>query len=303
MAVLVTGGAGFIGSHIVDRLVSSGQEVLVLDNLSTGRKELINKDAEFIKFDLCGDQAQLEGIMEEVDRVWHIAANPDVKKSAHEPKIVYDNNILATYNLLEAMRKSTPKEIVFTSTSTVYGMADVIPTPESYPQQPVSVYGATKVCCEALISSYAGSFGMKAWVYRLANIIGPRSNHGVIVDFTSRLKADSSKLEILGNGRQKKSYLYVEDCVDGMFAGLKAKENFNLFNVGNTDSIEVNDIAKIVCGSMKINPSISYSGGDAGWIGDVPVMLLSIEKIKKLGWQPKNNSGEAVERTAKEILN
>jgi UDP-glucose 4-epimerase len=302
MAVLVTGGAGFIGSCLVDKLVSEGKEVLVLDNLSIGKKELINQKAEFIKFDLCSDPTQLEGILEEVDRVWHLAANPDVKLSGQMPKVVYDNNILATFNLLEAMRKSACKEIIFTSTSTVYGEAKEIPTPETYSGTPVSVYGATKLSCEALISSYCHSFGMKSWIYRLANIIGPRSNHGIIPDFVSRLKKKSTELEILGDGRQNKSYLHIDDCISGMLAGLKTKEAVNIFNIGNIDRIEVSNIAKIICEEMNINPKISYTGGKTGWVGDVPVMLLSIDKIAKLGWLPTLNSSQAVEKTAKEIL-
>jgi UDP-glucose 4-epimerase len=302
MAVLVTGGAGFIGSHLVDRLISSGEEVLVLDNLSAGKREYIHKNAEFIKFDLCSGPKQLEGILDEVDKVWHFAANPDVKLSGQMPKVVYDNNILATFNLLEAMRKSSPKEIVFASTSTVYGEANDIPTPESYSGTPVSVYGATKLSCEALIDSYCHSFGMKSWVYRLANIIGPRSNHGIIPDFVGKLIKNPKELEIFGDGKQNKSYLHVDDCISGMLAGLKSKDAVNVFNIGNSDSIEVSSIAKIICQEMKINPTIHYTGGKYGWVGDVPVMLLSIDKIAKMGWSPSLNSRQAVEKTVKEIL-
>jgi len=302
MAVLVTGGAGFIGSHIVDRLISEGKEVLVIDNLCVGKREAINPKAEFIKFDLCSDPNQLEGILEEVDTIWHMAANPDVKLSAKMPKLIYDNNILATFNLLEAMRKSSPKKIIFASTSAIYGQASVVPTPETYFGKPVSVYGATKLSCEALISSYSSSFGMKSWIFRLSNIIGKRSNHGVIPDFISKLKKDSSQLDILGDGKQNKSYLHIDDCISGMFSGLKAKDTVNIFNIGNTDCINVNEIAMIACNEMKIKSKLNYTGGKVGWIGDVPVMLLSIDKIKDLGWSPQHNSRQAVELTVKEIL-
>lgn len=302
MAVLVTGGAGFIGSHLVDKLVSEGKEILVLDNLSKGKREFVNKKAEFIKFDLCSDPKHLEEILEDVDRVWHLAADPDVKESGILPEKVYANNVLATFNLLEAMRKSSCKEIIFTSTSAVYGQAKILPTPEDYFGQPTSVYGATKLACESLISSYCHSFEMKAWIYRLANIIGPRSNHGIIPDFIAKLNKDSSELEIFGDGKQNKSYLYIEDCLEGMIAGLKAKEKVNISNIGNTDSIFVSEIAKIVCEERGIKPKLKYTGGKTGWIGDVPVMLLSIDRINKLGWSPKYSSREAVVKTIRDIL-
>lgn len=303
MKVLVTGGAGFIGSHLVDKLSSNGEKVIVLDNLSTGKREFVNNKAEFIKFDLCSDPGQLAGIMEDTDFVWHIAANPEVKLSAEMPRLIYDNNILATFNLLEAMRKNGSKNIVFTSTSAVYGEAEIMPTPESYCESPVSVYGATKLSCEALIESYCQTYGLNCWIYRLANIIGPRSNHGVIPDFIKKLEENPKHLEILGDGKQKKSYLHIEDCVSAMIAGLKAKQKMNIFNIGNIDSIEVDEIAKIICQEMKIKPEISHTGGKTGWIGDVPVMLLSIDKIERMGWKPRYDSENAVGKTVKGLLN
>jgi len=303
MKVLVTGGAGFIGSYLVDKLISNGEEVIVIDNLSTGKREFINKKAEFIKFDLCSDPGQLAGILEGIEFVWHIAANPDVKLSAEMPRLIYENNVLATFNLLEAMRKAGTKNMIFTSTSAVYGEAKVMPTPEDYCGIPVSVYGATKLSCEALIESYCQTYGFECWIYRLANIIGPRSNHGVIPDFMKKLEGNPKQLEILGNGKQKKSYLHIEDCISAMLVGLKAREKVSIFNIGNTDSIEVDEIAEIVCQEMKIKPELSHMGGKTGWVGDVPLMLLSIEKLQKLDWSAKYNSRQAVVRTAKELVN
>jgi UDP-glucose 4-epimerase len=199
------------------------------------------------------------------------------------------------------MRLNGIENMVFASSSTVYGNAGTIPTPESYgPLIPVSLYGASKLACEALICSYAETFGKKAWVYRLANIIGPRSNHGVIVDFFSKLKKNPGTMEILGNGKQKKSYLYVSDCVNAILSGLKSRDAVSIFNVGSKDSMEVIDIAKTVAKAMRLNPRFTFTGGEKGWKGDVPVMLLDTRKIEKY-YKPEYNSSESVEKTVMEI--
>ena len=304
MAILVTGGAGFIGSHVVDKLVDQGYDVVVVDNLSSGSKDYVNPEAEFYEVDLAGNTEKLLEIFKnhKIDEVWHIAANPDVRIGSENPDDIYRNNILATYNLLEVMRKMGVDRIVFTSTSTVYGEAKVIPTPEDYPTIPISIYGASKLACEALIASYCHTFDMKAWIYRFANVIGKRSNHGVIYDFIMKLKKNPNELVILGNGEQNKSYIYISDCVDAMFFGLRADEGVNIFNIGSEDQIKVKRIAEIVCEEMGLNPVFKFTGGDRGWKGDVPIMLLSIEKLKSMGWRPKYNSEQAVRLAVRDLL-
>lgn len=308
MFSVVTGGAGFIGSHLVDTLLNRGDRLLVIDNLSTGTVENIRRHIDggrihFLPADLCSDgwQDQIAGAR----RMYHIAADPDVRESAHNPEPIIQNNIIATFRVLEAMRHYQVPELVFTSTSTVYGDAQKIPTPEEYtPLEPISVYGATKLASEALIASYCFSFGMRAWVYRFANIIGERSNHGVIWDFIQKLRGDPSYLEILGDGKQTKSYLEVHACVDAMlFAADHATEPYNVLNIGSEDWIDVKSIADIVVQEMGLSGvPYRYTGGSRGWVGDVPRMLLSVEKIKRLGWNPPIGSRESVVTTARALL-
>lgn len=308
MISLVTGGAGFIGSHLVDRLVSRGDEVIVVDNLATGDRSNIaghlgKGTVTFIQEDLIGDGWKAS--CRDVDRVYHIAADPDVRASAVSPAAQVRSTVLTTASVLEAMRESGVPEIVFTSTSTVYGEASVIPTPESYtPMEPVSVYGASKLACEALISSYCHSFGMKGWVYRFANIVGPRSNHGVIWDFVRKLRADPSCLEILGDGKQTKSYLGVGECVDAMlFAADHPGAVFNVFNIGSEDWIDVVSIADIVCREMGLSGvRYRFTGGERGWVGDVPKMLLSVDRIRSLGWRPETGSRECMIRAVRSMV-
>ncbi|AIY90693.1 NAD-dependent epimerase/dehydratase family protein [Geoglobus acetivorans] len=301
--ILVTGGAGFIGSHVVDRLISEGHDVRVIDNLSSGDESFLNRDAEFIKGDLRNYHVA-EMALKDVEEVWHIAANPDVRVSSQRPEEIYENNILATYNLLEAMRKRGVDRIIFTSTSTVYGEAEKIPTPEDYPTVPISVYGASKLAGEAMIASYCHTFDMKSWVFRFANVIGRRSRHGVIYDFIMKLKRNPKELEILGNGEQNKSYIYIDDCISAMFHAVRnADETVNIFNIGSEDQIKVRRIAEIVCEEMGLNPVFRFTGGERGWKGDVPVMLLAIERLKSLGWTPEYGSEEAVRKTVQDLLN
>jgi len=300
--IVVTGGAGFIGSHVVDRL-SESNDVIVIDNLSSGREEYVNRRAMLIKADLAYDS--IERIAEHIrgaEEVWHIAANPDVRIGAEKPDEIYRNNILATYRLLEAMRVAKVSRIIFTSTSTVYGEAGVIPTPEDHPTHPISLYGASKLACEALIESYCHTFDMQAWIYRFANVIGRRSTHGVIYDFIMKLRRNPEELEILGNGEQNKSYIYISDCVDAMFAGLKADGRVNIFNIGSEDQIKVRRIAEIVCEELGVSPKFRFTGGERGWKGDVPVMLLSIDRLKKLGWKPRYSSEEAVRMAVRDLI-
>jgi len=297
---VVTGGAGFIGSHLVDTLVARGDRVVVIDSLAAGHEETIaghlkSGRARLVKADLLSDgwQEALKG----ADRVYHLAADPDVRQSAMTPDPTFQNNIVATYRVLEAMRVHAVPELVFTSTSTVYGNATVIPTPEYYaPFEPVSVYGASKLACEALISAYCHSFEMRSWQFRFANIIGSRSGHGVITDFVRKLKENPKELEILGNGKQTKSYLEVRECIRAVeFAIAHAKQPVNTFNIGSEDWIDVVAIADIVTEAMGLkNVHYRFTGGELGWVGDVPKMQLSVERLKALGWRPELGSRESV---------
>ena len=305
---VVTGGAGFIGSHLVDALVAEGNEVLVIDNLSVNGTGTIDRhlksgDVRLQKIDLLtnGWQDALTGAR----RVYHLAADPDVRQSAVTPDPTIQNNIVATYRVLEAMRTHDVREMVFTSTSTIYGEATVIPTPEDYtPLEPISVYGASKLACEALISAYCHSFDMRSWVFRFANIIGERSGHGVITDFIQKLRNNPTELEILGDGRQTKSYLEVHECVAAMlFAVGHAKEPVNTFNIGSEDWIDVKTIADIVAAEMHLNKVRQrFTGGARGWVGDVPKMQLGVEKIKALGWKPRLGSEESVRIATRAML-
>jgi UDP-glucose 4-epimerase len=298
---LVTGGAGFIGSHLVDRLIKENN-ITVIDNLSSGKLEFINPKATFVEKDLL----KLEDILgdfEDIDTVFHIAANPDVKLSSVDTKPHFDQNIVATYNVLEAMRIKDVPKIVFTSSSTVYGRAPM-PTPEDYgPLIPESIYGASKLACEGLISSYCHTFGFKSWIFRFANIIGERSNHGVIPDFIEKLRANPLELEILGDGKQSKSYLHIGECLDQIIFGVNnSNDKVNIFNVGSETHINVLNIGELVSNKMRLTPKIRFTGGDVGWKGDIPRMLLSIDKLKNLGYAPKYNSFDSVKITIRELL-
>jgi len=310
--VLVTGGAGFIGSHTAERLVRDGNFVIIFDNLSSGKKEFIEhilgENAVFIKGDLTVEK-DVHNVFKsyDIDVVFHLAANPDVKTSSLEPWSHVQNNYIATYVLLESMRKFKVEEILFTSSSTVYGEAEIIPTPEDYgPLKPISIYGATKLASEGLITAYSHTYGIKGAIFRFANVIGPRSTHGVIYDFINKLKTNPKELEILGDGTQTKSYLYISDCIDGMLFGFeKRKEDMEIFNLGSEDWINVRRIAEIVVEEMGLeNVRFKFTGGinGRGWKGDVKFMRLSIEKIKSYGWKPKYNSEESVRLTAKALI-
>ncbi len=307
--ILVTGGAGFIGSNLVDRLLEKGNKVTVFDNFSSGKMEFIEQHLEdpnfsLVKGDLLDPEA-IESACENADMVCHVAANPDVKLGASDTKVHLDQNILATYNLLEAMRKGSAKKIAFTSTSTVYGEAKIMPTPEDYgPLIPISLYGASKLACEALITSYSHTFDMQAWIFRFANIVGPRSTHGITVDFIKKLKENSHKLEILGDGKQEKSYLHVSECVNAiLFAIEKSKEEVNIFNIGSEDTISATGIGKVIVEEMGLSDvEFTYTGGSRGWKGDVPRMRLGIEKLKDIGWKPAYTSEKSIRDTAKVLL-
>ena len=310
MRALVTGGAGFIGSHLVDRLANEGYEkVTVYDNFSSGREDFIQHHVgkryfKLVRADLLDGDVIDRELKEGYDVVFHLAAIPDVRLGEKMPEIS-KIDILATYNLLDAMRKRDVKNIVFSSSSTVYGEAPPVPLKEDYgPLLPISVYGAAKLACEALISSFCHTFDMKGWIFRFANVVGSRSTHGVIFDFIKKLRKNPKELEILGNGKQKKSYLYISDCIDGMLFGFeRSSDQINLFNLGTEGATEVNDIAKMVVEEMGLKDvKFRYTGGDRGWKGDVPRFQFNIEKIKSLGWKPKYESDEAVRKAIRDLL-
>ena len=309
-SILVTGGAGFIGSHLVERLLLDN-EVTVLDNFSSGRIEFLEPYRDIADFHLLtGDlmnPKMLDRAVSGKDFIFHLAANPDVKLGSEDTHVHLEQNVLATYNLLEAMRKNDVRQMAFTSTSTVYGEAAEVPTPEDYgPLLPISLYGASKLSCEALISSYCHTFQMQSWIYRFANIVGERGTHGVLVDFIRKLRENSGKLEILGSGKQRKSYLEVKDCVCAMIHAVEhSTGEVNVFNIGSEDSVDVTEIADIVVGQMGLDGvEYNYTGGidGRGWRGDVKLMLLSIEKIKRLGWSPELGSARALEVAVKALL-
>ncbi len=307
MKVLVTGGAGFIGSHVVDRLLALHNEVMILDNLSSGNEANIkthmnDANISFHRVDILHDD--IERLFGGVEEVWHLAANPEVRIGAEDTRVHLDQNVIATYNILEAMRRNGVRRIIFTSTSTVYGEATVLPTPESYPTIPISLYGASKLACEALIASYCHTFDMHAWIYRFANVIGRRSSHGVIYDFICKLRANPNELKILGDGNQTKSYIYIDDCIEAMFVGLNDTDDtpVHIFNIGTDDTVSVRRIAEIVSSEMRVSPQLRFTGGIRGWKGDVPLMLLDATKLRKLGWEQRYNSEAAVRKATRDLL-
>jgi len=315
-ASIVTGGAGFIGSHLAERLLKEGYKVRIIDDFSSGKLEniqpiLCNPHLTVIQEDL-KKPAKLMQIIKKSEIIFHLAANPEVRIGETDPKIHFEENILTTFNVLEAIRKAkNPITIVFTSTSTVYGEASQIPTPENYaPLIPISTYGASKLACEALITAYAHTYNHRALVLRLANIIGPKSNHGVIVDFIRKIMSNPRELEILGDGTQEKSYMYIDDCVEAiMHLTSKFNENpktVDIYNVGSYDKITVKQITKIVAEEMNTpNIKFRFTGGvegGRGWKGDVKTMQLSIKKLIETGWKPNFTSKQAVRLAAKATI-
>jgi UDP-glucose 4-epimerase len=313
MTSLVTGVAGCIGSDLAAALVARGDQVIGIDNLSSGKTEHIaslldNKRFRFIEGDL-ETPAVLDEAMQGVDFVWHLAANPDVKfTTGDRTDKDLRQNTLCTYNVLEAMRQAGVRNLAFSSTSAVYGVCPTQPIPEDAPfPQPISLYGATKLSCEALISAFQNLFGMQCWTFRFANIVGPKvrkRGRTVIGDFIFRLTEDPRKLLILGNGEQAKSYLLSEECVEAMlFAVEHAKAPLNTFNLGCDDSLKVTDIAGLVVEAMGLSGvRYEFTGGEGGWPGDVPRFRLDVGAINRLGWKARRNSREAVASAVRSTL-
>jgi UDP-glucose 4-epimerase len=313
--ILVTGGAGFIGGSLVTELIRDQFKVIVYDNLSTGDASNLslwndNDNCEFICADMLDPSTLLEAA-EGCNMVIHLAANPDVRLASKDSQIDFDQNVLATYNLLEVMRKSSLcKRIIFLSSSTVYGEPAIMPTPESYPTtKPISLYGATKLACESLISGYCHMYNMAGLALRLANVVGPNSSHGIIFDFITKLSKTPKNLKILGNGKQNKSYLYIDDCISAIRIAQSLLENkegdFDVFNVGSTDRITVMEIAKIVIEELFLSDvSITFEGREdgRGWAGDVMEMLLDSAKLQEYGWEINLSSYEAVARSSRRMV-
>ena len=303
MTYLVTGCAGFIGSSLVDRLLSAGEKVVGIDNLSSGQIRFLdaalkNPTFRFVEADLLNPEA-ITPEFKDVEKVFHLAANADVRFGTDHPRRDLEQNTIATYNVLEAMRANGVKKILFSSTGSVYGESKVIPTPEDgpFPIQ-TSLYGASKLAGEGLIAAYCEGFGFQSWIFRFVSILGERYTHGHVFDFYRKLKEDPTVLPVLGNGQQKKSYLYIQDCLDAMLLALeKANDKVNVLNLGVDGYCQVNDSIGWICESLKVKPAMQYSGGDRGWIGDNPFIFLETKRIQALGWKPKHTIREGVLKT------
>jgi len=306
----VTGGAGFIGSHLVERLLAAGNRATVYDNLSLGKREWIehlfsDPRFRFIEADL-RDMDALKEAMAGHDLVFHLGANTDIPRGNQDTSIDLENDIIATYNVLEAMRHHGIAKLLFASSSTVFGEPPVRPTPEVVgPLLPISLYGAGKLACEGLISAYCHLFGMKAWIFRFGNVVGARMGHGIIHDFIAKLQRNPKELEILGDGNQEKNYFLVEDCIDGMlFAfGSANTRDCDVFNLGCESTVNATQIGRIVAEEMGL-PDVRfvYTGGCRGWPGDVPVVIYNVDKMRDLGWRAKCTSAEAVRIAARRLL-
>ena len=303
MKAFVSGGAGFIGSNLVDRLLDVGHEVTVYDNLSTGLLQFLEYARDFDRFRLVeGDLLDEDSLSEAIgghEFVFHLAANADVRFGTEHPRRDLEQNTIVTNNVLEAMRKNGISKIAFASTGSVYGDATVIPTPENapFPIQ-TSLYAASKLAGEGLIAAYCGGFGFQSWIFRFVSILGERYTHGHVFDFYRKLKQNPSRLEVLGNGKQRKSYLYIQDCIDAMlFALEKSNESVNVLNLGVDGYCEVNDSIGWICEELGVTPKLEYSGGDRGWIGDNPFIFLDTSKIRDLGWKPKLSIKDGVLKT------
>jgi len=298
--VVVTGGAGFVGSHLADRLVADN-DVVVVDDCSNGRREWVPDGAAFLEGDCTDRGVVAEAIRADVDVVFHFAAAKLV--DTDRPRRQFEDNLAMTYNVLERMADVGVDCLAYTSSSTVYGEAPR-PTPEDYaPLEPISAYGAGKLAEEGLVSTYAHSHGLRAWVYRFANIVGPRLRGAVVSDFVEKLRDDPDRLVVLGDGRQAKSYMHVEECLDAMLYVVgNADGALNVYNLGTRTTTSVDRIADIVADEMGVDPDREYTGGERGWTGDVPRMRLSVEKLAGLGWEPAQSSDEAVQQATRELL-
>jgi len=294
--VFVTGAAGFIGSHLVDRLLADGRTVVGWDNFSTGQQEFIKSAQSNQKFKLIrGDNLDLEALtraMAGCDFIFHLAANADVRFGLEHPSRDLQQNTVATFNVLEAMRANNIKRIAFSSTGSVYGEADIIPTPENHPfPVQTSLYAASKLACEGFIHAYCEGYGFEGYIFRFVSILGERYTHGHVLDFYKQLLAHPDHLKILGDGKQRKSYLYIGDCLRAILhviaagAAKKAKHHVECYNLGTEEYCEVNDSVRWISNALGLKPKLEYSGGNRGWIGDNPIIFLDTNKIRATGWK------------------
>lgn len=308
MKFFVTGAAGFIGSNLVDRLLGDGHEVVGYDNFSTGLNRFLEGAQQQPRFRLIkGDHLNATAMGEAMagcDFVFHFAANADVRFGTDDPRRDLDQNTIATFNVLEAMRINGIKRIAFSSTGSIYGEAAVIPTPEDapFPIQ-TSFYGASKLGAEGFISAYCEGFGVQAFIFRFVSILGERYTHGHVFDFIKRLREDPTKLRVLGDGSQRKSYLYVQDCIDAMLLAIDvSKDKLNIYNLGTDEYCRVLDSVGWITNRLGVSPKLEFTGGDRGWIGDNPFIFLDTKKIRSLGWTPKKGIREGVETTVDYLL-
>lgn len=303
MRAFITGGAGFIGSTLADRLLSLGHEVTAFDNFSTGRRDFVagserRQGYRLIEGDVREESSLAAGISGH-DVVFHLAANADVRQGLEHPRKDLDENTIGTFTVLEAMRRAGVKRMVFSSTGSIYGEPSVFPTPEDcpFPVQ-TSLYGASKLAGEGLLSAYCAGFGFTGWVFRFVSILGERYTHGHVYDFFRQLRADPKHLRVLGNGLQRKSYLYVQDCAEAMLHAMRAApEGYHVFNLGTDEHVTVNESIAIITEALGVRPELSYTGGERGWIGDSPFIFLDTRKIRGTGWKPTLTIRESVKRT------
>jgi UDP-glucose 4-epimerase len=308
MHCFVTGAAGFIASNLVDRLLADGHSVVGYDNFVTGQRRFIegalkSPNYKMVEADLLNTEA-LNAAIAGCDMVFHFAANADVRFGTHHPFKDIEQNLIATYNVLEAMRANGLKKIAFSSTGSVYGEAKVIPTPEDapFPVQ-TSLYGNSKIAAEGLIASYCEGFGFQGFIFRFVSILGERYTHGHVFDFYQKLLADPSKLEVLGNGKQRKSYLYVQDCIDAVLLAVeRAPDRVNIFNLGQDEYCEVNQSIGYICERLRLKPRLDYTGGERGWIGDNPFIFLDCTRIRALGWTPKLSIQKGIINTLEYLI-
>jgi UDP-glucose 4-epimerase len=303
MKMFITGGAGFIGSNLADRLLAAGHAVTIYDNFSTGQRAFLAEAARSPGFRAIeGDLLslpELKRAMAGHDFVFHLAANADVRFGTHHPSRDLEQNTIATFHVLEAMRSGGIRRVAFSSTGSIYGEPQVFPTPEDapFPIQ-TSLYGASKLAGEGLIAAYATGFDFQGYIFRFVSILGERYTHGHVFDFYRKLRDNPHEIEVLGNGQQRKSYLYVQDCIDAMLLAIdKANEPVNFFNLGTEEYCRVDDSLGWICSHLDLKPQRCYSGGERGWIGDNPFIFLDTAKIRSLGWRPKWTIREAVLRT------
>src|SRR5262245_30732915 len=305
MIFLLTGAAGFIGSTLADRLLADGHDVVGFDDFSTGQAEFLADACRHPRFRLVHgdvlDPAALRPAMDGCDAVFHLAANADVRSGLQHPRRDLERNVLATSNVLEVMRAAGVSRIAFTSSGAVYGDAAVVPTPEDapFPVQ-TSLYGASKLACEGLISAYSEGYGVQAWIFRLVSALGERYSHGHVFDFYRLLRSRPDEIEVLGDGRQRKAYVYVQDCVAAMaLAVQRARERLTIVNVGGTGTCTVDESLGWICELMGVEPRRRYTGGDRGWAGDSPHVSLDTRRLQALGWAPALEARESVRRTVR----